>query len=417
MSPRAPFGPPLLDAALLLAVLAVASDALVRLGPAQSALWLACYALAGLRMLMCSGAMAALWPRQSAVLAYPAVCLLSVAWSVDPGESLRAAARLWATVLIGGWLGWRHAPGALLRALALVLGLSLALSLLHGATGLFGWEAHPRGGGLAGLYSHKNMLGQRALLATLAGLALWLSGRRGAGLALLALALPALVAARSMTAILLAPPLAAALLWLCRDRLAPVWTPLAFGAALVALALVPLGVAVSGATPLAWLFEATGRDATLTGRTHLWAIAGDAIARAPLLGHGHAAFWSAPEFETARRAAHAAGAVTRASFHGFVPEIRVGTGWPGLAAMALLLGTALRRLWRCRATPMTACALLLVAGGALAALVGPALWRGHELALLLTVAWAVSAGETAPAKRGHGGTRPMRVARRATSGA
>jgi len=41
------------------------------------------------------------------------------------------------------------------------------------------------------------------------------------------------------------------------------------------------------------IFQILGRDATLTGRTHLWAMLIPLIANHPILGYGYAAFWAA----------------------------------------------------------------------------------------------------------------------------
>ena len=52
----------------------------------------------------------------------------------------------------------------------------------------------------------------------------------------------------------------------------------------------PLAVAAV-VTQVPTVLGLLGRDATLTGRTQIWALAGDAVAARPALGHGADAFW------------------------------------------------------------------------------------------------------------------------------
>jgi exopolysaccharide production protein ExoQ len=390
----------LVDVALLFLTLIAASDMLVQTGKGQSLVWALCYGLVLLR-----GAM--LWPhlggvigRNLLVLAYPLVCLASVIWSAAPLTTLVSACQLVMTLLIAGFLGWRYAPAAILRAVFIVLSLAVALSLLHWATGLFPWPVNSRSGGLTGIFSHKNMLGQRALFAAVIIPALWLMPRDQASpalkrfsLAVLPLVVLALVLSQSKTALLLLPALTGLLALFCLRRI-----PAALAAPVLALALIGLGVgpvllALGGVDPLAVLLDALGKEATLTGRTEVWAVARQVWAEHPLLGVGHAAFWAAPEFANDRLLTQEAGALTSASFHNFVLEILVGTGLPGLLAMLALIGMAARRLIGIGGTVAGACGLVLLAGMLAASLVGASLYRAHEFMLLLMVMLCVSAGE------------------------
>ncbi len=393
----------LADAGLLVAVLVAASDMLVQLGPVQSLVWMGCYALALLRIAACWGALLPVLLASGALLAYPAVCLASVLWSAARGESLSSAIQLSMSVLIAVYLGWRYSPRLLLKALAVVLSAGVALSLLHWATGVFPWPVYTEAGGLAGLFSHKNMLGQRALFVVVAVLAVWLMRRGEAGpvfrtlsVAAMAGSLAALALAQSMTSVVLVPVLVALLLALCLRRL-PGGARLGLVAvAVLGVALGPVLLAVWNVDPVGAVLGSTGKSTTLTGRTDIWEIAAGVWREHPILGAGYRAFWSAPQFLTERIMTQEAGARTSASFHNFVLEVGVGTGVPGLLAMLLLIWAAAARLWRLFARTgavAAAAGLVLVFGIVVTSLVGTSLYRGHELALMLLVMLAVSARE------------------------
>ncbi len=391
----------LLDTGLLFLTLVVSSDMLVRLGPGQAVAWLGCYGLVLLRIFMT-------WPqygltllRNAVILAYPVACLMSVLWSKAPLDTAVSGIQLTMTFVIASYLGARYALAALMRALVIVLALAVALSLLHGATGVFPWPVHSRTGGLLGVFSQKNMLGQRALFAIVVLLAIWLMPRRDASvgskrLVMVAMA-PSLLAlglSQSMTSVLLVLPLAGALAVICWRQIPPsVAVIMAMGAGLV-IALLPLALAVAGMDPLGTVLAAVGKDATLTGRTELWQVARSVWSDYPLLGVGYGAFWAAPEFANARLITQHAGAVTSVSFHNFVLEILVGTGLLGLAAMGLLILATVRRLLRLlvrTGSVAAACGLVLVLGILATSFLGPSLYRAHEFMITLLVMFAVSA--------------------------
>lgn len=390
------------DALLLVTVIGVSADMLVRMGAVQSLVWMLCYAVALLRIAMT-------WPDallvlrdNRAVALFPVVCLGSALWSQVPAASLEYGAQLVMTFAIAGWLGWRYSLTLILAAVAWVITASVLLSLLHWATGLFPWPVYTRAGGLGGLYLHKNMLGQKALLCGIA-LVTVLTLRRGEGrgaagppaLALM-LAAGALVLSQSMTSVLLFPVTLLACLLINRRRVpAPLFVPVV-AALVLALALGPVTLAVLGADPVALILGAVGKSPSLTGRTDLWAVGLEVIADHPLLGLGYAAFPAAPDYLNARLEMTHIGALTVVAFHNFLLETAVAAGIPGLVSMMLLLGTTIRRLLRLRARTGS-----VAAGGALvmtgcvitASLLGASLYRQHEFMLVLVVLFAVSAGE------------------------
>lgn len=387
-----------IDALLLVTVIGVSADMLVRMGAVQSLVWMLCYAVALLRIAMT-------WPDallvlrdNRAVALFPVVCLGSSLWSQVPAASLEYGAQLVMTFAIAGWLGWRYSLTLILGAVAWVITASVLLSLLHWATGIFPWPVYTSAGGLGGLYLHKNMLGQKALLCGIA-LVTVLTLRRGEGrgavgppaLALV-LAAAALVLSQSMTSVLLFPLTLLACLLINRRRVpAPLFVPV-----VVALALGPVTLAVLGADPVALILGAVGKSPSLTGRTDLWAVGLEVIADHPLLGLGYAAFPAAPDYLNARLEMTHIGALTVVAFHNFLLESAVAAGIPGLVSMMLLLGTTIRRLLllRTRTGSVAAGGALVMTGCVItASLLGASLYRQHEFMLVLVVLFAVSAGE------------------------
>lgn len=394
----------LLDAALLGMVLTASSDALIRLG-IQSPVWMVCYALALLRI-GTTPAMARVCLANLSLLALPLICLTSALWSRAPIETLTGGAQLFMTVLMAIYLGWRYSLGVLLAALAWVLAAAMALSILHWMVPIFPWPATAPEGGVTGLFSHKNMLGQKALLAALACAAVLLARGGWGWLAMLGLAILSVMVARSMTSILLMPVAGLALVMLARRRL-PGLVPPVTVALLIAVATAGLvALAVTGVNPVTVILTALGKSATLTGRTELWSIGGAIIADHPVTGIGYAAFASAPEYLNERLLMVQIGALKILAFHNFLIELTVAAGLPGLIGALVFTGTAVSRLIRLRRRTGSGLAdgALVISLTILAlSLLGASLYRPHELMIVLLTVFAASAGEDlrAPSLRGR----------------
>jgi len=395
----------LVDTALLFLTLMVSCDMLVHLGPSQSAAWLVCYTVALLRVMMLWPEYGAMLLRNKVILAYPFVCLISVLWSKAPTETLVSSIQLTMTFVIASYLAWRYSLSAITRAVFVVLAFTMALSVLHWATSVFPWQVYSRAGGLIGVFSQKNMLGQRALFCAVIILAIWLMPRREASrnmktcasVAML-LTLLALVLSQSMTSVLLLPALMGLMALICIRRIPPLVSTSVAAMTMLTIALGPVVLAVAGVEPLGILLASVGKDATLTGRTELWHVAQQVRADFPLLGVGYGAFWAAPEFANERLMTQHAGAVTSVSFHNFILEILVASGLPGAVAMLALLATAALRLMRLvlrTGSVAASCNLVLLFGIIVTSLLGPSLYRGHEFMILLLVMFTASAREDA----------------------
>lgn len=226
------------------------------------------------------------WP----ILALVALAMASTIWSVDPDVTLRRSIALLFTTLFGIWLASAFSWRDFLRVIAASFAVLAIFSFLAGAlVPGFGvmHEIHP--GAWKGLWWEKNTLGAMmawALLSFIAAGALD-PGRAWMWRALIPLALLLVLLSTSKTALLaslvgIAGPVAIALLR--RDFGFAALTMFAALFAVIALGFVlAIGPGV--------ILEALGRDATLTGRTDIWAVLVRLIGEQPWTGFGYGAFW------------------------------------------------------------------------------------------------------------------------------
>lgn len=392
----------LFDVGLALLVLMTAGDIPNRWG-VSSALWALIYGLMVLRFLSVWPAFFRLLARNWTYLPYPAICLASVVWSVATKTTLVGGIQISMSVLIACFIGWRFEPRRLmLLVFTTTFAGCLASMLNYASGGAISQPLHSAAGGLLGIYTNKNMLGHYSGLCALIALTFLLAprgqvpvlARRAAVLALI-LCPVAVLLSKSMTAVLLLPIYLGLLLLLARNRL-PGWLRYGvLGGIILAVALAPALMALADFDPAAALFQSTGKDATLTGRTELWAIAAGEIAKVPLTGYGFGAFWAAPRFEHLHFLVLQAGA-TAPTFHDFIADVGIGTGFLGIAAMLVLIATTLRRalrFWRRDGSVLAAGCLVSVLWPLNLALVEPYLYRQHELMLGWMIMMGVSLGQ------------------------
>ncbi len=240
------------------------------------------------------------------IVALCALVMLSAVWSVAPGLSAKRSVVHLNTALLALYMGGRLDLDEALRCVALAAFASAAASLVLAVAvpsigvmhsfGLFGkWR---------GVYTHKNELAQAMAIGVIAqayltvrGRALWSSSYptdiptaagRITGLGIVALELLLLVRAGSATGLAVAAVslTAYAVLLVAGRGGLPAKALLAVGPAAV------LGVASLLAFFPVILTRVSGKDATLTGRTELWAGVIQAIGDRPWLGYGFQAFWS-----------------------------------------------------------------------------------------------------------------------------
>ena len=217
----------------------------------------------------------------------------SVLWSINPDQTLRRAVALTFTTLGGVILAARWRWAGIAEIMATALGL-LAVASLFACLFVpsFGRMHELFPGAWRGLWLEKNALGNMMTIGFMAcAAAAILEPRRArlwwptAGLCLV------LVLASTSKTSLVSCMLGAcgiALVWIMRRG--PAGRVIGAYGAVMGLLLVGFVLLVASNVVLA----ALGKDATLTGRTQIWAAVMRRIQERPWLGYGYGAVWDDP---------------------------------------------------------------------------------------------------------------------------
>jgi exopolysaccharide production protein ExoQ len=275
------------------------------------------------------------WLALVAVLA-----VASTAWSLDPLLTLRRSIPFALAGLFGLYFATRFPAARQLRILRIaMLGLALltiAIVVLVPNIGLDHSSGHATD--WQGVFTQKNACGRIMVLAS----AVILFGSRltPARLAALTLFVFVLIMSGSHGA------------WIIEASVLTLWfvlriAPRTGSRARVLFAVaVPISIAALATSATLFfspLMHLLGRDATLSGRTAIWAQSAHSIAQRPLLGYGYDAFWrgmTGPSLQI-DTAVHF---VVEHAHNGFL-EICLELGITGLALFVLSYARALFRLW------------------------------------------------------------------------
>ncbi|MCJ2142024.1 O-antigen ligase family protein [Methylobacterium sp. E-066] len=278
---------------ILLIMLAPVSGEQVQLPGLDKAIWMGAD-LAALAFLVLRRDLAStLFGSRPIILLWPALAILSAAWSLTPGISAYHGLQLLATIVAGIALRATVGLSGVVRIvfLGLLGGQILSVVLGVAAPGM----TRGLSGEWSGVYSHKNVLGGLMSLQLLCAASLFLQGwnRVLTGVAFLG-ALALLASSHSATALMAGvlglAPLSVIMAW----RQGNLVTGFCLG---VAIALAGIGVLVGasyGADLSASLLSDLGKDTTLTGRTILWQFGIDQFWREPVIGIGYKAYWESP---------------------------------------------------------------------------------------------------------------------------
>lgn len=285
---------------------------------------------------------------------------LSFGWSIDPALTTRRMVRaltLACCLLAFVCTGWHERRlQSLLRPLvtSLLLG-SLAFGLGWPEYAIHSETSSELVGAWRGLTSHKNALGGLAA----SGCLLWChagasrEATRTKSVAGFSVAFLCLLLSRSTTSLLATVLTCAVLLAFIpaaasRRR----WLP-RLASPVLALSLL-LGLASVSSLPGLGLVSApvallAGKDGTLTGRTAIWEIMREHIARRPLFGSGYGAYWEPNRgrgTESAVFVQRLAGFYPGSAHNGYL-EVTNDLGAAGFAVLAGYLVTHVRRALRC----------------------------------------------------------------------
>ena len=219
------------------------------------------------------------------------VAAASVFWSVAPAETASRIVALVLTTVFSVALGARWRWSELVEVIAIAFAAMTVLSLILGvAFPSIGRMTEIFPGAWRGLWVEKNTFGALMAIATLnfAAAALFHPKRAFLWWAMAALAILLLGLSTSRTAILAFVFGAAGLGFTLLVRRGPATAIAAIwiaGAGLIGLAVL---IAIFPGV----FFASLGKDATLTGRTEIWAEIWRLIQQRPLLGYGYDAVWT-----------------------------------------------------------------------------------------------------------------------------
>ena len=286
--------------------------------------------------------------RQPFLIILMAVTTASVLWSIAPDATVRRLVALYATTLTGVMLAVRFRWATMAEVLAASFGVLAVASLIAGAVLPFGRMTELFPGAWRGVWMEKNALGGNMAMAfSIFGAAAMLAPKRfwlWAGCAVIALALVLLSTSKTSLVSLMLGAAALAFVWICRRG--PASATAATWAAVLGAVLLACFLLFAADVFLGLL----GKDATLTGRTKIWAAVMRQIELRPWTGYGFAAVWDDKSGwgplawitrEAGFKAQHA---------HNSWLEQWLGMGIPGLAAWGLFylqtLGAAVVAVFR-----------------------------------------------------------------------
>ncbi|MDJ0617803.1 MAG: O-antigen ligase [Calothrix sp. MO_192.B10] len=220
-----------------------------------------------------------------------AVAIASLIWSYNREAAIKSCIQLIGTTIFGLYFGTRYSIKDQVKILGFVYILILVLSTIFiVALPKYGIMGAVHAGAIRGIFTHKNFFGQAlALSAILIFMLTMISPKRKFILYMgLGLVIVLLLLARSTTSMVNTLVLFFALFLYRTFRLRYMFMVPTF-ILLITLGLISYFIYIENSQVL---FSAIGKDATLTGRTDIWAFAWDMIQKRFWLGYGLGSFWN-----------------------------------------------------------------------------------------------------------------------------
>lgn len=226
------------------------------------------------------------------------VSVASIFWSSSQSMTIARDLALVGTSLFGLYFATRYSLEEQIQLLSSMFGIVIILSFLFAiALPKYGIMDGIHAGAWRGIYNHKNVLGKvmvtgviifllRAISSQKNRLLLWCGFSLSLILILLSTSKGSLINVLTLLA-------AFAAYHILR------WRYVLMLPSLTTIAMVGAGLQLWLTANTEVLLSLMGKDATLTGRTELWASVLDMIWKRPLLGYGFGAFWSGAESESA----------------------------------------------------------------------------------------------------------------------
>lgn len=257
---------------------------------------------------------------------------ISVFWSENPERTFRWGVYGIGTTTLGLYFGTRYSLKEQLRILAWTFVISMTLSILFiVALPKYGIMAAIHEGAFRGIYTHKNGFGIMTVLASVIFFLQAINAQRKSWIFWLFLIVSIIltILSRSTTSLLTM----LMMLSLCIAYRIFRWR-------YEILVSTVLSILILGITGLLLffnfigtdaLFEALGKDPTLSSRTEIWRHVWQAIQLKPWLGYGSTAFWDGMGLEGASKYVELAVRAEVSYAHNGFLDIILGVGFIGLS--------------------------------------------------------------------------------------
>lgn len=228
--------------------------------------------------------------RQPFLILLMGVIVASITWSIDPSVSIRRGFAVGCTTVSGLALAarftWSDLARIIATAFALLIVASYAICIAMPSIGVM-TELFP--GAWRGLWMEKNSLGGLMALGCciLCAAALMDPPRKKLWVIFAGLAIGLVLMSQSKTSLasLMLGLMALAFVWICQRG--PAFAATATWAGVTGFLLLAAFIVFASDV----FFGILGKDATLTGRTQIWAAAMRQIEQRPWEGYGYAAVW------------------------------------------------------------------------------------------------------------------------------
>jgi O-antigen ligase len=290
------------------------------------------------------------------LIAFVALAVLSIAWSIDPSLSVRRLVRMVTIVLVClafVLMSWhaRRCQNVVRPILTVMLLGSIVFGLAFPALAIHRETSPELIGAWRGLANHKNGLGDLSCLALIFWFHAWLTreARLLSALAGGAVAATCLLLSRSSTSLAATAFVMVFLVALLRapQGLRPyvgfLVSMLVVGILIYTLAILNLIPGLG--TLMAPVMLLTDKAVTFTGRTEIWTIIAEHIRYHPFLGTGYGAYWTAgpimgtESYEFFWRM----GSFYPGSAHNGYLDIVNDLGWVGFACLIAYIVTHVRQ--------------------------------------------------------------------------
>ena len=314
------------------------------------------------------------------LLAFVGVCLVSVAWSNYPLETLLGSAVQILTAVIALGIAVARPPGRLVAIGALMLHVHLALGVVFelavalspagrilpfwtdysaNVPGAYYWSSGLilKGGRIQGIVGNANLTCFIAVLALVLLAVLWRARavRPPVLLGAAALDLMMIGLSRSATALIAGMAVIAAAAFVMGFRRAgPTVRRVLVAGGVLAIAVVALGSSRLSEPVLRLL----GRGDDFTGRFEIWRLVGGLVGDRPVLGWGWIGYW-APWVDPFDRLVIRAG-VQYLQAHNAYLDVLMQVGVSGILAFSLMIGSLVWRSLRLAVVPRPFAALPLL---------------------------------------------------------